>query len=71
MTCLAPARTANLWHTHVSGCGLEKEWVVEHAEDGCTASNVEDDLVLEKVAVLVYRVAVALGTDFIFLHIRR
>jgi hypothetical protein len=39
----------------------------EHAEDGCTASDIEDDLVLEQVAVLVDRVAVALGADLVFL----
>lgn len=38
-----------------------------HAEDGGAASDIEDDLVLEQVRVLVDGVAVALGSDFIFL----
>lgn len=38
-----------------------------HAQDGCTASDIEDDLVLEQVRILVDSVAVALGSDFIFL----
>lgn len=44
---------------------------VPHAEDRGAASYIEDDLVLEKVTVLVYRVAVALGAHFIFLQSRR
>jgi hypothetical protein len=40
---------------------------LEHAEDGCTASDIEDDLVLEQMAVLVDRVSVAPGADFVFL----
>jgi hypothetical protein len=40
----------------------------EHAKDGGTASDVEDDLVLEQVWVLVDGIAVALRADFIFLH---
>lgn len=39
----------------------------EHAEDGGTAANVEDDLVLEDVGVVVDSIAVALGADLIFL----
>jgi len=42
-------------------------WCVVHAEDGCTASDVEDDLVLEDVAVVVDRVAVTLSADLVFL----
>jgi hypothetical protein len=41
--------------------------VLEHAEDGCTASDIEDNLVLEQVSVLVDRVSVALGADLVFL----
>jgi hypothetical protein len=39
----------------------------EHAEDGGTAANVEDDLVLEEVGVVVDGIAVALGADLVFL----
>jgi hypothetical protein len=38
-----------------------------HAEDGGTASDIKDDLVLEQVRVLVDGIAVALGSNFIFL----
>ena len=38
-----------------------------HAEDGCTASHVEDDFVLEDVLVVVDGVAVGAGADLIFL----
>lgn len=43
----------------------------KHAENGCTASNVKDDLVLEKVGVLVDGIAVALGSHLIFLNAHR
>ena len=39
----------------------------EHAEDGGTAADIEDDLVLEEVGVVVDGIAVALGADLIFL----
>lgn len=39
----------------------------EHAEDGGTAANVEDDLVLEDVGVVVDSIAVALGANLVFL----
>ena len=39
----------------------------EHAENGGTAADVEDDLVLEEVGVVVDGIAVALGADLIFL----
>jgi hypothetical protein len=42
--------------------------VFEHAEDGCTASDVKNDLVLEQVSVLVDRVSVAPGANLIFLQ---
>lgn len=42
-----------------------------HAQDGGTASNIKDDLVLEEVAVVVDRIAVRLGANFIFLHIKQ
>ena len=38
-----------------------------HAEDGCTASYVKNNLVLKEVSILVYRVSIRLGPDFIFL----
>ena len=38
-----------------------------HAQDGCTASDVQDDLVLEDVFVVVDGVAVGARADFIFL----
>lgn len=40
----------------------------EHAEDGGTAADIEDDLVLEEVGVVVDGIAVALGADLIFLR---
>jgi hypothetical protein len=39
----------------------------EHAENGGTAADVEDDLVLEEVGVVVNGIAVALGADLVFL----
>jgi len=70
MTCFAPALTANLEYVYqqVLACGAWRGGVREHAEDGCAASDVEDDLVLEQVPVLVDRVAVALGADLVFLR---
>ena len=38
-----------------------------HAEDTGSAADVEDDLVLENVAVLVDGIAVRPGTDIVFL----
>ena len=40
-----------------------------HAQDGCTASDVQHDLVLEQVRVVVYRVSVGLCADFVFQHL--
>lgn len=40
-----------------------------HAQDGCTTSDIEDNLVLEQMAVVVDRIAVGLGADFIFLRL--
>jgi len=40
---------------------------VVHAEDGCTASDVENDLVLEDMAVVVDCVAVTPCADLVFL----
>jgi hypothetical protein len=40
----------------------------EHAENGGTAADIEDDLVLEEVGVVVDGIAVALGADLIFLR---
>jgi len=48
-------------------CGIWRGGERIHAQDGCAASDIEDDLVLEQVRVLVDSVAVALGSDFIFL----
>ena len=45
--------------------------MVSHAQDGGAAADIEDDLVLEEVAVLVDGVAVALGPDLVFLQGRR
>lgn len=39
-----------------------------HAEDGCTASDVQHHFVLEDVLVVIYRVAVGSRADFIFLR---
>lgn len=39
-----------------------------HAEDTGTAANIQDNLVLEEVAVLVDGVAVRAGTDIVFLY---
>ena len=72
MTCLAPAFTANLWPNGKTlaagrrdGRGdfwsfLTKDGLMgcKHAEDGCTASDVQDDLVLENVSILIDGVAV-------------
>jgi hypothetical protein len=41
--------------------------VVEHAQDGGAASDVEDDLILEEVPVLVDCVTVAPRSDLVFL----
>lgn len=41
----------------------------EHAEDGGTAADIKDDLVLEEVGVVVDGIAVALGADLIFLRL--
>lgn len=38
-----------------------------HAENRGAASDIKNDLVLEQVGVLVYGIAVALGSHFIFL----
>jgi hypothetical protein len=55
MTCFAPAFTANLngkyQRLHAGAVGGCRAF--EHAEDGCTASDIEDDLVLEQVPVLI------------------
>lgn len=50
---------------------VQWRWGYGHAEDGGTASDVKDDLVLEEVGVLVNGIAVALGSDFIFLETQR
>ena len=42
----------------------------KHAEDGCTASDVQYDLVLEDVSVLVDGVAVGSSPHLVFLHRR-
>lgn len=41
-----------------------------HGEDTGTAANIEDNLVLEKVGVLVDRIAVASCADLVFLKPR-
>ena len=48
----------------------ERDGGISHAEDSGTASDVEDNLVLEQVRVLVDRVAVRFRSDFIFLYSR-
>ena len=45
--------------------------VGKHGKDGRSASDVEDDLVLEQVGVLVDGIAVRLGPDFVFLFAAR
>ena len=47
---------------HAVGCYI-------HAKDGCTATDIKDHLVLEDVLAVVYRIAVGLCSDFIFLYI--
>lgn len=39
----------------------------EHAQDRCAAANVKDNLVSEKMFILVYSVPVGSGAHFIFL----
>lgn len=46
---------------------LHVDWTDIHAKDGCTASNVQDDFVFEDVLVVVDRISVGAGADFIFL----
>jgi hypothetical protein len=41
----------------------------EHAENGGTAADIEDDLVLEEVGVVVDGIAVALGADLVLEHL--
>lgn len=42
-----------------AGISMRNELEVDvHAKDGCTASHIQDDLVLEDVFVLVYRISV-------------
>jgi hypothetical protein len=61
MTCFAPAFTANLiaYDSQYDYAILAsyrygyKNRVCVHAEDGCTASDVQYDLVLEEVTVVV------------------
>lgn len=48
----------------VLGAGLDGE----HAENGGSTADVEDDLILEQVGVVVDGIAVALGADLIFLR---
>lgn len=71
ITCFAPALTANLCLVCQSwSCDRKSRWGSEeriHAENSGTASDIEDDLVLEKVGILVDRVSVALGSYFILL----
>lgn len=57
MTCLAPALIANLHHL-VSIVNCTDRILYIHAENASSASNVEDDLILEDVAVLVDGIAV-------------
>ena len=40
-----------------------------HAEDGCTATDVQYDLVLEQVLVLIYRVSIRSCADVILEHL--
>lgn len=84
MTCLAPALTANLLQITVSVVltdirreigtvrvdRLHVDWTDIHAEDGCTASNVQDDFVFEDVLVVVDGISVGACADFIFLFNR-
>ena len=39
-----------------------------HAEDGCTASNIQDDFVLEDMLVLINRVAIGSSPNLVFLR---
>lgn len=70
MTCFAPARAANLFNKTInkrskipgllSGC--------IHAQNTSSTADIEDDLVLEDVAVLVDGVAVGACAHIIFLE---
>ena len=39
----------------------------KHAKDCCTATNVEDNFVLEEVSILVYRVSVGTSAHIVLL----
>ena len=51
--------------TYLFGAGL----CCEHGEDSCAASDVEDDLVLEKVLVVVHGVAVGQSPHLVLQHL--
>ena len=72
MTCFAPALTANLC---ANSCQKYAEGMFDalnhvHAENTGTATNVQDNLILENVTILVDRITVRSGTDIIFLEKR-
>ncbi len=79
MTCFAPARTANLQYQEVRSLwtyyvGLEQEQGIEgckHAQDGCTASDIQDNLVLEDVSVLIDGISVRLCSNLVLLLLGR
>ena len=74
ITCFAPALTANLTTIHVRFCsqetynrmGVEQAHCL-HGQDGRSAADIEDDLVLEDVGVLSDGVHVRPSADLIFL----
>ncbi len=41
----------------------------KHAEDGCTASDIQDDLVLEQMLVLADGILIASRSNFILLNV--
>lgn len=47
--------------------GVEWEWEFKHAEDGSTTTNVEDNLILEKMPILVDRIAIRASAYVVFL----
>lgn len=70
MTCLAPARAANL-------CAIRPRHAPKvfdlriHAQNASAAADIEDNLVLEEMAVLVDGVAIRTGANIVFLKAGR
>lgn len=73
ITCFAPARTANLWNPAsqlaVDQCFPYSLYV--HAENASSTSYIEDDLILEDMAILVDSIAIRSCANIIFLQCRK